>query len=100
MPVNVSQPELTLLQYLHEHAGVSGGRIGLNPRAVMRALRINMTRLTEDAASLAAHGLAGVRFARRGADDLPSSTCSAIWVTEKGEAYLKQLQSRPRDASR
>ena len=92
MPVNVTLPALTLLRYLHEHAGVSGGRIGLNPRVVMRALRISMTRLNEDAASLTADGLAGVRFARRGADDRPSSTCSAIWVTGKGEAYLKQLQ--------
>ena len=87
----LSRTELTLLQYLKEHSGVSGGRIGLDPRAVMRTLGISKTQLAEDAASLAGHGLAGVRYARAGADGAPSSSssCSAIWITTGGEAHLK-----------
>jgi hypothetical protein len=93
MSPTISQAELTLLQYLHQHAGISGGRIGLDPKAIRRDLRINMPRLAEDSASLAAHGFAGVRHTRPGADDVPSSTCSAIWVTSKGEDYLRRSQS-------
>ena len=90
----LSRTELTLLQYLKEHSGVSGGRIGLDPRAVMRTLGISKTQLAEDAASLAGHGFAGVRYARPGADGARSSSCSAIWITTGGEAHLKRSPSR------
>jgi hypothetical protein len=93
MSVTISESELKLLQYLHERSGSSGARISLNPRAIMRAFRINPTRFGEDSATLAAHGFAGVRYTRP-ASDIPSSTCSAIWITSKGEAYLKQSQPR------
>jgi hypothetical protein len=96
MSANLSPAELTLLQYLHDHAGVAGGRIGLDPKAIKRELRISVTRLAEDSASLAAHGFAGVRHTRPGADDVPSTTCSAIWVTSKGQDYLRRSQSGPR----
>ena len=95
MSANISQAELTLLQYLHEHSGVSGGRIGLDPKPITRELRISMTQLAEHSAALAAHGFAGVRHTRPGADEVPSSTCSAIWVTSKGQDYLRRSQSRP-----
>ena len=90
--MDLSPAQLALLRYLHEHsggpAGGSGGRIGLDPRPVMRRLRIGTAQFTEDSACLAAYGLVGVRDFRPNANDVPSATCSAIWITGKGEDYL------------
>ena len=95
MWTDISREELALLEYLHEHAGVRGGRIGLDPKVIKRELRISAARLDVDSASLAAQGLAGVRHTRTGSDERPSSTCSAIWVTIKGEDYLTRSRRRP-----
>lgn len=84
-----------LLQYLHEHAGVSGGRIGLDPKSIKRGLRISETRLAEDAAALAAHGLAGVRHTRPRDEGAHTPISSAIWVTSKGEDYLRRFRVSP-----
>ena len=100
MWTDISPEEMTLLQYLHEHSGVRGGRIGLDPKVIKRELRISSERLDVDSASLAAHGLAGVRHTRTGSDERPSSTCSAIWVTIKGEDYLTRSRLRPRAIKR
>ena len=88
MSTTISPAELTLLQYLHDRAGVSGGRIALDPKAIKRGLRLSATQFAEDSASLAARGFAGVRHTRFGLDHVPVDTCSGIWVTTKGEAYL------------
>ena len=89
MPEHISDSELTVLQYLQEHSGVSGGRIALDPKYIKRGLRVSMDRLTEDSAALATHGFAGVRHARRDDEDASPPTCSAIWVTCEGENYLR-----------
>jgi hypothetical protein len=88
----VSPSQLALLTYLRERSGGSGARVGLDPGPVMRGLRIGATRFAEDSASLAAHGLVGVRDVRPGTDNVPSARCSAIWVTGKGEDYLRLSQ--------
>ena len=90
----ISPAELRLLQHLHERSGVSGGRIGLDPKPITRELRINATQLAQDSAALVAHGFVGVRNTRSGDDCPPSTTCSAIWVTSKGQEYLKRTRSR------
>ena len=92
MWTDISQAQLALLRYLHEHAGARGSRIGLDPKPIRRELGLSESRLAEDSASLAALGLAGVRHARTGPEERPSSVCSAIWVTSKGEDYLKRLR--------
>jgi hypothetical protein len=89
MVANISPAELALLEYLHKHSGGLGERIGLDPKPITRSLRISMTQFAEDSASLAAQGLAGIRDFRPDANDVPSSRCSAIWLTKKGEDYLK-----------
>jgi hypothetical protein len=93
MSANLTHHELTLLQYLHDRSGIPGARFGLDPKFVKRGLRISVTQFDRDSASLATHGLAAVRYARSSDGDVPSSTCSAIWVTSKGEDYLRA--SRP-----
>ena len=91
MSANTSQAELTLLKYLQEHSGGSGERPWLDPRSIARGLRISLKQFTEDSVSLAAQGFAGVRDFRPDAHDAPSLTCSAIWLTRKGEDYLRGL---------
>jgi hypothetical protein len=90
MSANLTHQECTLLQYLHDRSGIPGARFGLDPKFVQRGLRISVTQFTKDAASLAARGFAAVRYARSAADGVPSCTCSAIWVTSKGENHLKE----------
>ena len=93
MSSNISPAELALLEYLHERSGPSGGRIGLDPKPITRDLRINMTKLAETSASLAALGLAGVRHNRANAESVASNICAAVWVTRKGQDYLKGARS-------
>jgi hypothetical protein len=95
MLANISQAELTLLQYLEGRSGSSGQRISLDPKLVSRSLRISLSELAENSASLAAHGFAGVRNFRPNANDVPSAQCSAIWITGKGKDYLRQSQPGP-----
>jgi hypothetical protein len=89
MSANLTRQEWTLLQYLHDRSGIPGARFGLDPKFVRRGLRISTTHFARDSASLAARGFAAVRYARSDAGDV-STPCSAIWVTSKGEDYLKK----------
>jgi hypothetical protein len=90
MSADLTHQELTLLKYLHDRSGIPGARFGLDPKFVKRGLRISVTQFARDSAALAVRGFAAVRYARSDAGDVPSSTCSAIWVTSKGEDYLKE----------
>jgi hypothetical protein len=90
MPPAVTQPELNLMQYLRKHSGRSGERVALDPKPIMRSLRISSVQFTQDAGSLRAHGYAGMRDYRPNANDVPSLLCSSIWLTKKGEDYLKE----------
>jgi hypothetical protein len=96
MLASLSQTELTLLQYLREHSGASGERVWLDPKPIARRLRISVTQFAADSASLAALGLAGVRDFRADANDVPSAKRSAIWLTGKGEDYLRLAQCQRR----
>ena len=89
MLANISQAELTLLEYLHEHSGGLCSRIWLDPKPISKSLGISANQLIDNSASLAAHGFAGVRDSRPNANDLPSVECSAIWITRKGKACLR-----------
>ena len=94
MSGNIRPTELDLLRYLSDHSGASGGRVGLDPKPIVSGLRISRTQFAADSAALQALGFVGVRNHRPKADDVPSTECSAIWMTKKGEDYLR-LQPRP-----
>ena len=91
----VSPAQQAMLEYLRERSGGSGRRIGLDPKPVMHGLRISPAQFAADSASLAAHGLVGVRDVRPDARDVPSRKCSAIWVTGRGEDYLRGTLGAP-----
>jgi hypothetical protein len=99
MSANISPEQFNLLKYLQQRSGASGGRTALDPKAVIRGLRISNTQFAETSAALAAEGLAGVRNLRPDSKDVPSSKCSAIWLTGKGEEYLKRAQFEPKKAA-
>jgi hypothetical protein len=88
MSVTISQAELKLLTHLYERSGTFGDRIGLDPKPIIRDLRISMTEFDEASAALAALGLCGRRDFRPDGADVPSHRCSAVWVTSKGAEYL------------
>ena len=89
MSANISHDELTLLEYLYKHSSRSGQRVWLDPKPITRDLKLSNDQFTERSASLAALGFAGLRDYRADANDIPSLRCSAIWVTKKGQDYLK-----------
>jgi hypothetical protein len=88
--------ERAMLEYLRKHSGGSGERISLDPKPIRRDLRLSAGQFDADATSLAAHGFAGVRgFRSESNPDVPTSGCSAIWVTRKGEDYLRRTRPEP-----
>ena len=94
MNPTLSRSECALLQYLHDHSPGSGERTSLDPKHVIRALRIGRPGFDADVASLTALGFAGARRYQpdcdRAANATPVSTApSAIWITGKGEDYLR-----------
>jgi hypothetical protein len=89
MLMNISQAELTLLNYLNKHSGGADERIWLDPKPIAKSVGISANQLADNSASLAAHDFAGVRDSRPYADELPSVECSAIWITRKGKACLR-----------
>jgi hypothetical protein len=96
---NISQDELTLLEYLRKQSGGSDERIWLDPKFASRSLRVSMKQFAENSASLASHGFAGVRDFRPDANDVPSLECAAIWITKMGKDYLKRSPSGPCQAT-
>ncbi len=93
MSAPLGPTELSLLKYLQLRSGGSGGRTALDPKAVIRGLRISNTQFAESSAALAALGMAGMRNLRPDSKDVPSLKCSSIWLTGKGEEYLRQSSS-------
>jgi hypothetical protein len=89
MPTNITDAEVALLDYLRKHSGAPGERIAMDPRPITRSLGISVEQFAAESASLVALGFAGVRDFRPNANDVPSLKCSSIWLTGKGEDYLK-----------
>jgi hypothetical protein len=93
MSANISHDEMTMLEYLYKHSSGSGVRIWLDPKPLTRDLRISNDQFAQRSASLVTLGYAGVRDFRADANDVPSLKCSAIWVTRKGEDYLRRSKA-------
>jgi hypothetical protein len=83
--------ELKLLVYLQEHSQGSGQRIGLDPKCIAKALRIRPEQLAKDSIALAGHSLAGVRAVHGDSNESDAGKISSIWLTGKGEEYLRRL---------
>ncbi len=88
-----------MLQYLNQHAGGSGARTSLDPSFLTHQLGISAAQFAEDSKALAATGFVGVRDFRPNGNDVPSLRCSTIWITGKGEAYLRGLKQSPAQAT-
>jgi|GraSoiStandDraft_4_1057263.scaffolds.fasta_scaffold1118545_1 hypothetical protein len=99
----LSPAECALLQYLHDHSAGWGERTSLDPKYVIRALRMGKPTFEAHVASLTAHGLAGARrfqadLERHGNGDVVSGSPSAVWITGKGEEFLRRRLSERRRA--
>lgn len=89
----MNETELRLLAHLHERSAGSGQRVSLDPKAIAGKLRLKLDEVAACAAALAAHGLAGLRGFRPVADESPPTGISAVWLTGKGEDYLRQVEA-------
>jgi hypothetical protein len=100
MNLTLSRSENALLQYLHDHSGGWGERTALDPKYVIRALRMGRPGFEADVASLTALGLAGARRFRNESERdnaMAASTApSAVWITGKGEDFLRFRQAERR----
>ena len=88
----LSRSECALLQYLHDHSGGWGERTALDPKHVIRALRMGRPGFEADVASLAALGFAGARRFRPEGEREGVTPPSAVWITGKGEEFLRLRQ--------
>ena len=92
----LEEAELKLLAHLSEdaeHAGGNHQRLWLDPKPLIRRLGLSQEQFATDSGRLVAHGLAGVRkFASDAVSDTASPYC-AIWLTGKGEDYMRALRA-------
>lgn len=84
--------EGVLLQYMFDRSTGRGERTPLDPKSVLRALRISKDGFAGALAALTALGLAGTRRFRPRDDTNEATECSAIWITGSGERFLKRRQ--------
>src|SRR4051794_23549939 len=96
MTLHLGETQLTLLAYLREHSGGYAQRIGLDPKPITQRLHIEHGELVKDSSALVRHGFVGVRGFRPEAGDSASHTVPAIWLTGRGEDYLRRLEADPR----
>jgi hypothetical protein len=94
----LSRSECALLQYLHDHSGGWGERTSLDPKYVIRALRLGRPGFEADMASLSALGFAGARRFRVEGEREAMMPPSAVWITGKGEEFLRHRQFERRRA--
>ena len=95
MSSHLGETQLALLAYLREHSGGYAQRIGLDPKPVAKGLRIDHGELVMEASALVRHGLVGVRGFRPDAGHPASEPVPAIWLTGRGEDYLRRLEADP-----
>jgi hypothetical protein len=88
----LSPTESVLLQYLSQRSAGRGQRTALDPKSVLRGLRIGKERFEVDAAALSGLGFAGTRRCRPAGGSVRPTACSAVWVTGEGENFLKRRQ--------
>jgi hypothetical protein len=97
----LSRSECALLQYLHDHSAGWGERTSLDPKYVIRGLRLGRPGFEADVASLTALGFAGARRHqvdpdRAGPAAAVAAAPSAVWITGKGEEFLRHRTSERR----
>ncbi len=95
MNPTLSRSECALLQYLHDHSAGWGERTALDPKYVIRGLRIGKPGFEADVASLTALGFAGARRVQADLERTAPAVAmvaapSAVWITGKGEDFLRE----------
>jgi hypothetical protein len=110
MDPTLSRSQCALLQYLRDHSAGRGQRTSLDPKHVIRALRVGRPGFDADMASLAALGFAGARRYQADLDRAATAGSSnggaaavmappsAVWITGKGEEFLRLRQAERRRA--
>jgi hypothetical protein len=95
----LNAPEGLLLQYLFDRSTGRGERTPLDPKSVLRALRLEKVGFAGTLSALTALGFAGARRFRPRVDVDEATECSAVWITGAGERFLKRRQFELRHAA-
>jgi len=88
MNANISQSELTVLTYLHEHAKGYGRGFQISPEELVEALNIEFSQLVKDASYLESHGLIGVETIQSDEAYIPIG----FFLQGLGEDYMRELE--------
>jgi len=96
MNANINEDELSLLAYLHEHAGGYGEHCRIEPKKIMAAMNFDDPAFVKHLSYLEEHGLAGyktmdVSTMKTG----PKHRIVGVWLTGDGENFMRELEAQP-----
>lgn len=95
MKANISEDELKLLAYLHEHARGFNKHFHIEAKALLADLSLTDDQLKCHSSYLEAHGLAGVTASFVGSLGDQHPIIRGIWITGLGEDYMRELEDSP-----
>jgi hypothetical protein len=97
MTAPISESELKLLVYLHEHVGGYGENHHVAPAQVCRDLEIDEAALKKDGSYLEEHGLAGIEVVphKNTLGLIDKLSVNAVYLTGLGEDYVRNLENKP-----
>ena len=105
---NISEAELTLLTYLHEHAKGYTEEFGIPAPIAEGDLQVPAQQLGKDLSYLVAHGLAGRKVVTNpGFQRLVHDNTGQLvplkfimWISGDGENFMRELEAQPGVARR
>src|SRR4051812_5003639 len=95
MDFHIRESEQRLLAYLHENAVGYGPAGELNPKQVMRDLRLPEPELKKQASYLAGLGLLDVRAISQTTFGPSTHNMVGIYLTSEGENFMRELEEQP-----
>jgi hypothetical protein len=95
MNANINEDELRVLAFLHETVAGYDENFELDPKAVGKSLALDEQQLAKTASYLASHGLVGMATADTSTFNGHAFLFTALWLTGKGEDYMRELEAQP-----
>jgi hypothetical protein len=95
MKANITEDELKMLAYLHEHAGGCGERHSMGGAQLCRELGLADKQLSGNLSYLEGHDLAGARVTDASSFNGQFFIINSIWLTSNGEDYMRELENQP-----
>lgn len=96
MNANISEEELSLLAYLHEHAKAYGQHGRFGPKEIIDALKFDDTTFVKHVSYLVEHDLIGIKTMDVSTMKTgPKHRIIGVWITGTGENFMRELEAQP-----